>query len=169
MISQSAALLLQLASLSLLPRPSHTFSGSPPDTCKYQGYTFQILHTHVCLNYRLCYCQATLPDHPSALNPTDPPHPERSEYTELAEYETETPPLLSGTPRLEQRLRDVMFMEWRPKPADCACWCSGISYETREDVLYKPDDTCIIDESDCYCDLEKDLLWANQMRHIYDD
>ena len=180
----SAALLLQVVSLALLPHYSLNFEGSPPATCKYQGYTFQLLHTHLCLNYRLCYCQLA-PNQDSHLNPTPPIPPQsRIQRHKYFEYDytnptgedgdvfvtgTTSPPFeeVSATPLRSEGL--PLFIEWRPKPAECACWCSGITYEIREDVLYQPEDTCIIDESDCYCDLEKDMLWANQRRRIYED
>lgn len=188
----SAALLLQAASLIFLPYFTISFSGSPPDTCKYQGYTFQLLHTYVCLNYRLCYCQIDpLQLHQSsAQNPTDPSHQQIQTHLIKAKFElvkeyrhsynddsmstTKTPmrtdseDTLSPSPPWTTDVTEArpLFMEWRPRPPECACWCSGISYETRQDVLYRPEDTCIIDESDCYCDLEKDLLWANQMRLV---
>lgn len=178
----SAVLLLQVATLSLLPLQPLTFSGSPPDSCKYQGYKFQLLKTHVCVNYRLCYCQVDPAGFDSA-NPTFPPqikHPGNyleynadsgESYTESSG--TTTPPLSSPQPYTTEVRPGInsgaVFRLWRPKPPHCACWCSGIMYENLDpNVLYKPDDTCIIDETDCYCDLEKDLLWANQQRHIYE-
>ena len=177
----SAALLLQVATLALLPPTTVSFSGTPPETCKYQGYTFQLLHTHVCLNYRLCYCQVSVSN--QHLNPTLPP-PHKTQFNQLSELDeggedvtdnydfiTTTPPLYeagSETPHFGNHGNQPLFVEWKPKPAECACWCSGISYEARADTLYQSDDTCIIDETDCYCELEKELLWANQMRHLYD-
>ena len=197
MTIMSAALLLQAASLLLLPHYTLGFTGPPPDTCKYQGYTFQLLHTYVCLNYRLCYCQIDpyqLHLH-SALNPTDPSESHRKIHNHIikakleliegddhedADFDFDSMPTTRTNTPLETEetesptppwITDVtearpLFMEWRPRPPECACWCSGISYETRQDVLYRPEDTCIIDESDCYCDLERDLLWANQMRQV---
>ena len=59
----------------------------------------------------------------------------------------------------------LLFEEWKPKSGECACWCSALTFEQQSDEPYQPEDTCVIDETDCYCGSEVDFLWDHREKH----
>ena len=209
------SLLLLFHLTSLLLHTTLTFSSDPPATCRYQGYTFNLLHTYSCTTYGLCYCQVleildassqsrdassrdnvgedgstskvvfvtdeegfesgdeagdyldwndrtrkvleAAADNAGLIGPAETPKPDLSDLATA-------PPLTSPSSTSSSQLSASLFQEWRPQPPNCACWCSALSFEGYPDEPYQPEDSCIIDETDCYCGFEVDLLWDHRRK-----